>query len=398
MISAGDGSRRSRRGGLSTALTDEQRMLRDGLTRFLEQRYDLVASRAAVKTGPGWQPEIWRAFADDLGLIGATLPESVGGTGGGPAELGIIAEALGYALVVEPYVDTAVLGAGLLHRSGGPRAEAVLARIVAGTAITAFAATEAGPALDVVATTARRDGDGWVLDGAKSVVTGAPLATHLLVTARTSGEIAGRDGISLFLLDLEPDQPGLTVHPLRTVDDRVAADLEFHGLRLPADALLGAEGRADGGAWPVLARTVDEACAAVCAEAVGVMRKVLADTVEYTKQRAQFGQPISRFQVLQHRMVDMYLEVEQAAAAAQLALSALDAPDDQRARAVSAAKVTVARTARFVGQNAVQLHGGMGMTEELAVGHYFKRLTAVEHEFGTAAAHLARYAALTRPD
>jgi alkylation response protein AidB-like acyl-CoA dehydrogenase len=298
-------------------------------------------------------------------------------------------------LVVEPFVDTAVLGAGLLRRGGGERAAAVLSRIVDGTARTAFAATETVADLNVVATTARRDGDGWVLDGAKSVVTGVPIATHLLVTARTGGSPEDRDGISLFLLDLEPATPpaGLTVHPLRTIDDRVAADLDFSGVRLPGDALLGAEG----GAWPVVERVVDEATAAVCAEAVGCMRKVLADTVDYTKQRTQFGQPLSRFQVLQHRMVDMYLEVEQAAAATYLAMSALDAPDAERARAVSAAKATISRTARFVGQNSVQLHGGMGMTEELAVGHYFERLTAVQYEFGTEAAHLARYAAVSRP-
>jgi alkylation response protein AidB-like acyl-CoA dehydrogenase len=371
------------------ALTGEQQLLRDGLTKFLASRYDLGTSRACVKTGAGWQPEIWRALAQDLGVLGATLPESAGGTGGGPAELMVIAEALGYALVVEPFVDTAVLGAGLLHRGGGPRAAEVLAGIVDGAAVTAFAATEAGPDLNAVATTARRHGDGWVLDGAKSVVTSAPIATHLIVTARTGGNPTDRDGISLFLVD--PAAPGITAHPLRTVDDRVAADLVFEGVRLPADALLGAEG----GAWPLIEHVVDEATAAVCAEALGCMRKVLADTVEYTRQRTQFGQPISRFQVLQHRMVDMYLEVEQAAAAVQLATSALEASDRaERARGVSAAKATTSRAARFVGQNAVQLHGGMGMTEELAVGHYFKRLTAFEYEFGTESVHLARYTAL----
>ena len=373
------------------ALTGEQQMLRDGLTKFLASRYDLDASRAAAKTGAGWQPEIWRALAQDLGVLGATLPESAGGTGGGPAELMVIAEALGYALVVEPFVDTAVLGAGLLHRCGGPRAAEVLARIVDGAAVTAFAATESGPDLNAVATTARRDGDGWVLDGAKSVVTSAPIATHLIVTARTGGHPQDRDGISLFLVD--PTTPGITAHPLRTIDDRVAADLVFEGVRLSADALLGPEG----GAWPPVEQAVDEATAAVCAEAVGCLRKVLADTVEYTRQRTQFGQPISRFQVLQHRMVDMYLEVEQAAAAVQLAMFALDAPDRaERARGVSVAKATTSRAARFVGQNAVQLHGGMGMTEELAVGHYFKRLTAFEYEFGTESAHLARYTALAK--
>ena len=372
------------------ALTGEQQMLRDGLTKFLASRYDLDTSRTCVKSGAGWQPEIWRALARDLGVLGATLPESAGGTGGGAAELMVIAEALGYALVVEPFVDTAVLGAGLLHRRGGSRAAEVLARIVDGTAVTAFAATESGPELYTVATTATRDGDGWVLDGAKSVVTSAPIATHLIVTARTGGQPADRDGISLFLVD--PAAPGITAHPLRTVDDRVAADLVFSGVRLPADALLGAEGDA----WPLVEQVVDEATAAVCAEAVGCLRKVLADTVGYTKQRTQFGQPISRFQVLQHRMVDMYLEVEQAAASVHLATAALGSSDRaERARGVSVAKATTSRAARFVGQNAVQLHGGMGMTEELAVGHYFKRLTAFEYEFGTESAHLGRYSALS---
>jgi alkylation response protein AidB-like acyl-CoA dehydrogenase len=375
--------------------TPEQELLREGLTKFLGDRYDLEASRAAVKTGAGWQPEIWRALAEELDLLGATLPEHAGGMAGGPIELMIIAEALGHALVVEPYMDTAVLGAGLLHRSGGARAGEVLARIVAGTALTAFAALEAGPDLHVVATTAVRDGEEWVLDGAKSVVTTAPLATHLLVTARTAGSPADRDGVSLFLLEFDAaaPPPGMTVHPLRTIDDRLAADLVLHGVRLPGDALLGTVGEAR----QVVERAVDEATAALCAEAVGCMRRVLADTVMYTKQRTQFGQPISRFQVLQHRMVDMYLEVEQAAAATYLAMLCLNAGDTERARAVSAAKVTIGRAVRFVGQNAVQLHGGMGMTEELAIGHYFKRLTAIEHELGTASTHLARYAALTHP-
>jgi alkylation response protein AidB-like acyl-CoA dehydrogenase len=265
----------------------------------------------------------------------------------------------------------------------------VLAGIVGGTAITALGAAESGPDLSIAATTARRDGAEWVVDGTKVVVTSAPLATHLLLTATTA------TGMSLFVLDFDAaaPPPGLTVHPLRTIDDRVAADLEFAGVRLPADALLGAEGEA----WPLVARTLDTATAAVCAEAVGCLRKVLADTVEYAKQRVQFGQPISRFQALQHRMVDMHLETEQAAAAVQLALSRLDGPDTDRIRAVSAAKATISRAVRFVGQNAVQLHGGMGMTEELAVGHYFKRLTAIEHEFGGVAVHLDRYARYSDP-
>ncbi|UYP19220.1 acyl-CoA dehydrogenase family protein [Rhodococcus sp. Z13] len=377
-------------------LSKEQELLRDSVTKFLAGRYDLAESRKVATTGEGWQPEVWRAFAEELGILGATLPEAVGGMGGGPVELMVVAEALGHALVIEPFVDTVVLGGGLLGRAGGDRAEAVLEAIAAGEAITAFAAIEptSGYVFHDVTTTARREGDEWVLDGEKTVVTSAPLATHLIVTARTSGERTDRAGISLFLIDFDPANPpaGVEIHSYRTIDDRRAADLVFSDLRLPADALLGEEGAA----WPSVARAVDEGIAAISAEAVGLMRKVLADTVEYAKQRQQFGQPIGRFQVLQHRMVDMYMEVEQAVSAAYLAILNLDSDETTRARAISAAKATISRAARFVGQNAVQLHGGMGMTEELAVGHYFKRLTAIEYEFGTAEQHIARYAQLTK--
>ena len=372
-------------------LTNEQELLRDGLTKFLASRYDLASSRAAAKTGPGWQPEIWRSFADELGILGATLPEEAGGIGGGPVETMVIAQALGHALVIEPFIDTVVVAGGLLHRSG---AAALLENIVAGSAIVALAATEptSGDNWRDVSTTARRDGDEWVLDGAKIMAVSAPLATHLLVTARTSGERADTEGISLFLVDIASPPTGFTVHSYRTVDDRRASDLTFADVRLPAGALLGTEGQA----WPSLELARDEGAAAVCAEAVGGMRKVLADTVEYCKQRQQFGLPIGSFQALQHRMVDMHMEVEQASAAVYLAVLNLDAEPAQRAKAVSAAKATIGRAARFVGQNSVQLHGGMGMTEELAIGHYFKRLTAVQYEFGSTDYHVARYAELTR--
>ncbi|MBP3081992.1 acyl-CoA dehydrogenase family protein [Mycolicibacterium fortuitum] len=375
-------------------LTNEQELLRDGLTKFLASRYDLTSSRAAAKTGAGWQPEIWRGFAEELGILGATLPEEAGGIGGGPVETMVIAEALGHALVIEPFVDTVVVAGGLLHRSGDAAAAALLEDIVAGAAIVALAATEptSGDNWRDVSTTARRDGDEWVLDGTKVMVVDAPLATHLLVTARTSGERADTDGISLFLVDIASLSTGFTAHPYRTVDDHRASDLTFSDVRVPASALLGAEGQA----WPSLDLARDEGAAAVCAEAVGGMRKVLADTVEYCKQRQQFGLPIGSFQALQHRMVDMHMEVEQASAAVYLAVLNLDAEPAQRAKAVSAAKATIGRAARFVGQNSVQLHGGMGMTEELAIGHYFKRLTAVQYEFGSTDYHVGRYAELTR--
>lgn len=369
-------------------LSKEQELLRDGLNKFLSSRYDLETSRAAAKSGAGWQPEIWSGFANELGILGAALPEEIGGIGGGPVEVMVIAEALGHALVVEPYVDTVVVSGGLLRRAGGESASALLERIVDGTAIVALAAAEAasGHNWAEVTTSADRDGDEWILRGSKIVVSSAPLATHLLVTARTA------NGISLFVVDLGSAGDAVGAHPYRTIDDRRASDITFDGLRLPADALLGEEGAA----WPSLMKARDEGAAAVCAEAVGCMRKVLADTVEYAKQRQQFGQPIGSFQVLQHRMVDMYMELEQAVSAAYLAVLNLEAEPDVRARAVSAAKASVGRAARFIGQQAVQLHGGMGMTEELAIGHYFKRLTAFQYEFGTTDFHVTRYAELTR--
>ena len=382
-------------------LSAEQELLRDGLGKFLAARYTLADSRAAAKTGAGWQPEVWRSFAGELGILGATLPEAFGGSGGGPVESMVIAEELGRALVIEPYIDTVVVAGGLLQRAGGEAAAAVLERICEGSAVVALAVTEAatGDHWEGMSTKAVRGfpagadepGEQWLITGAKTVVMDAPLATHLLIAARTGGAPGDYRGMSLFLTPFDPaaPPPGLEVHAYRTIDDRRAADLVFDGFGLPADALLCDDG------WPLLSRARDDGAAAVCAEAVGLMRTVLADTVEYCKQRQQFGVPIGSFQVLAHRMVDMYMELEQSVAAAYLAVLNLDAEAEARARAVSAAKATVGRAARFIGQNAVQLHGGMGMTEELAIGHYFKRLTALQYEFGSTDHHRARYAALS---
>lgn len=371
------------------SFTAEQELLRDTVTDFLAARHDLEGSRAAARVGAGRQPELWRALADEVGILGASLPESAGGIGGGPVETMIIAEALGAALVLEPYVDTVVVGGGLLRRAASKRAEDLLSGIAAGEVIIGFAALEPRSGYDytAIATTAVRDGDDWVLSGDKTVVTAAPVATHLLVTAVVDGETA------VFAVDFEAANPpaGLTVRPYRTIDERQAADLTFDQVRLPADALLLTDADA------AVAATLDEAIAAVCAEAVGAMRKVVADTVAYSKQRQQFGVPIASFQALQHRMVDMLLELEQAVAATYLVTLKLDAAPADRARAASAAKATIGRAARRIGQESVQLHGAMGMTEELPIGHFFKRLTAVQYEYGTTDQHIARYAALTRP-
>jgi alkylation response protein AidB-like acyl-CoA dehydrogenase len=373
-------------------LSKEQDLLRDGLGKFLASRYDLASSRTAAKTGPGWQPDIWRGFAEDLGILGATLPESAGGSGGGAVEAMVIAEEIGRALVIEPFIDTVVVAGGMLARADGDAAANVLERIADGSAVVALAVAEAdtGDHWESMSTSAVADGDDWVITGAKIVVSAAPLATHLVIAARTSGKPGEAQGISLFLTAFDADVPGLQMHGYRTIDDHRAADLVFDDLRLPAGALLVRDG------WPSLSLARDEGAAAVCAEAVGAMRTVLGDTVDYCKQRQQFGQPIGGFQVLQHRMVDMHMELEQAVSAVYLAVLNLDAEPDVRARAVSAAKATVGRAARFVGQQAVQLHGGMGMTEELAIGHYFKRLTVIQYEFGSTDFHRTRYARVSQ--
>ena len=330
-------------------LTKEQELLRDGLARFLSTRYDLEKSRAAAKTGHGWQPDIWRGFADELGILGASLPEDVGGIGGGPVEVMVIAEALGHALVVEPYVDTVVVAGGLLRRAGGEAAAAVLEKIVAGTAIVALAAAEptSGDDWQDVSTTAQPDGDDWILHGSKIVAMSVPLATHLLISARTA------DGISLFLVDVDSAGPGLEIHSYRTIDDRRAADLVIDGLRLPAPRCSAARGKRG-----------RPARRATKAPRRSARKRLVHAQVPVRHRRAQ---PIGSFQVLQHRMVDMYMELEQAVAAVHLAVLHLESEPVTRARSVSSAKATIGRAARFIGQNAVQLHGGMGMTEELAV-------------------------------
>jgi alkylation response protein AidB-like acyl-CoA dehydrogenase len=370
---------------MNFSLTEEQRLLTDSIARFLAERYNFEERRRLLARSSGFDASAWQAFATSLGLLGATLPEDVGG----PVETMLIMEALGRALVVEPYLETVVIGGGLLKRVPGERALELLSRIVLGQARLAFAAAEVGAryVLHDVSTTARREGDGWVIEGRKPVVAAAPTATHLLVTARTSAGRRDAQGVSLFLV--ERDTPGLTTRSYRLIDDRPAADLVFEGVRVDSDALLGGLDAA----MPLIELVVDEATAALCSEAVGGMRQMLHDTVEYTKQRRQFGQPLASFQVLQHRMVDMYMALEQAVSAVYLATLQLDADATTRRKAVSAAKVTIGRSARMIGQNAVQLHGGMGMTDELAIGHYFKRATVIEHEFGNVDFHLARYAA-----
>ena len=369
--------------------SDEQRQLRETLARFLGDRYGFDARQKMLKSGKGWRPEIWKALAEDLGILGVSLPEEVGGFGGGPVDAMIVMEEMGRALVVEPYLETIVIGAGLLKHVGGDVATGAIEKIIAGEMITAFAWSEPKTRFDAadVATTAKRDDDGWRVDGRKAVVIAAPLATHLLVTARTSGAQRDHHGISLFLLDAKAQ--GIITRDYPTVDGKMAAEIVFDNVLIGADALLGEEGKA----LPLVEQVLDEARAALCAEALGVMRELQRQTIDYVQQRKQFGLPIGKFQVLQHRLVDMFMQVEQSASMTVMATLKLEEPEAARMKAVSAAKAFVSHACKFVGQNAVQTHGGIGLTDELALSHYFKRASMIENELGSYDYHVSRYQA-----
>ena len=369
------------------SFTDEQRQLRETLARFLAARYGFEARQKMLRSEMGWRPDIWKALAEELGIFGAALPEEVGGFGGGPVDTMIIMEELGRALVVEPFLETIVIGAGLLRRVGGEAATSHIESMIAGEMITAFAWSEPGTRTDAadVSTTAKRDGESWRLDGRKAVVVGAPWATHLIVTARTSGAQRDRDGISLFLVD--PKAKGVVMRDYATVDGRRAAEIVFDSVTVSADSLLGPEGVA----LPAIEEVLDEARAALCAEALGVMSELQRQTIDYVGQRKQFGVAIGKFQVLQHRLVDMFMALEQSVSMTYMATLKLGEPAPARMRAVSAAKAFVSRSCRFVGQNAVQTHGGIGLTAELALSHYFKRASMLETELGSYDWHLARY-------
>jgi alkylation response protein AidB-like acyl-CoA dehydrogenase len=370
-------------------LSEDQQMLQNMLRQFLAQRYGFAERVAASRSDLGFRPEIWSALTGELGVLGATISQEQGGLGGGAVEQMIIMEELGRALVLEPVSETLFHGAWLLEKAGGAAA-GQLAEVAAGKVRLALAVGEPQMRYDYaeVAATAERSTSGWRLNGQKSVVIAAPWADQLIVAARTSGRAGDAAGISLFLLPA--DAAGVSMHPYPTIDGRRAADIILSDVEVSQEALVGGEGQG----LELLEELRDRAVAAQAAEASGLLDKLLQDTVAYTQQRQQFGQPIASFQVLQHRMVDMYMHVELTRAAALLATLKLDAPADERARAASSAKATVAEACRFVGQNAVQLHGGMGMTDELAIGHYFKRATQIEGEFGTADWHLARRAKL----
>ena len=371
--------------------TEEQSMVRDTVASFLQDKYDFETRRKIVSSESGWRADYWQAFAEELGILGASFSEELGGLGGGAIDNMIIMEEFGKALVIEPYLGTVVIGGGFMKHSGYAGAASVIEGIIAGTTTIAFAYAEpqARYTWRDLKTTAKKEGSGYVLNGHKAVVVGAPFASHLVVTARTGGGQRDTGGVSVFLVD--KSLPGIVTRDYPTVDGNRASEVYFENVSIPAEALIGEEGNG----LPLVDKVIDEATAAVGAEAVGVLRKLHEGTLDYAKQRKQFGTAISNFQVLQHRMVDMFIEVEQAVSMTYMATIKLDESNDERAKAVSAAKVRIGRACKFVGQNAIQIHGGMGMTDELAIGHYFKRATLIEGLFGSVDHHLKRYESLS---
>lgn len=365
------------------SFTEEQQLLLDSIRRYVGDHYGFDQRKTLLAAPDGYSRHVWQDFAE-LGLLGLNVPDALGGMGGGAVDTLLMASALGEGLVVEPYLSSAVLATRAIAALGTPaQQQSWLPRLAAGNIIAVLVhdLMPAGKAGYAVRAT-RRDG-GWSLSGRVPVVYHAPLADLLLVAATTEADGHRPDA----LFSIAGAAKGLSLSGCLTVDAQVAADVEFDAVRVDATSRVG------GDATDRLAATVDFGLLALCAETLGVLDQCLALTVEYTRTRHQFGGPIGRFQALQHRMVDMLTRIEQARSLVFLAASRCEGADvAAREAALSAAKVLISDAARFVGQQAVQLHGGMGVADEVNVSHYFKRLLAAELRFGGGDAHLDRYA------
>jgi alkylation response protein AidB-like acyl-CoA dehydrogenase len=367
--------------------TEEQKILQDSVERMLRANYDFDKRREIIASEQGYSRILWQKFAD-LGLLGAPFSEESGGLGSGPIVTMIIMEAFGRNLVVEPFYETVVLAGSLIEALGSNRQrEDLLAGIIWGRTTWSVALLEAQSRDDfhAVSTTAERQADGYVLRGAKAVVVAAPWADRPIVSARTSGGTRNRDGVSLFIIDRHA--PNANLQDFNTLDGRRAAELKLEGVRVPAENLLGQEGAATA----ALERWRRGAIAAQCAEAIGAISEFNKATLDYTKTRKQFGVPLASFQVLQHRLVDMFIAQEEAIAVTY-ALNATIAQGGDTTKLASAAKAKVGEAGRYVAEQAVQLHGGMGMTDELKVGLYSKRLIAINIQYGDPAFHTRRCA------
>jgi alkylation response protein AidB-like acyl-CoA dehydrogenase len=369
--------------------SDEQRLLSETLRKFLGTGYSFDARGKIIGSPGGFSEDVWAALAE-MGILGVPFDAEHGGFGGSTVDMMVVMEALGEALIVEPYLATVGLGGRFVARGGSAEQQArILPALIQGKLKMAFAQTEPGARWDLrrVSTRATKSGDGWVLEGDKRAVLHGGSADLLVVSARTSGAAGDARGISLFLV--ERNAPGVAVTEYRGLDNLRVADVRLSGVRVGRDALLGAEDQG----FALIEEVVDYATVLLSTEAVGAIKYAHDATLDYLKNRRQFGVPIGSFQALQHRMVDILISYEQARSIACLACVKVDSADAaERRRVVSAAKIKIADAARHVSQEAVQLHGGMGMTEELKISHTFRRLTMIAQAFGDADHHLARFA------
>jgi pimeloyl-CoA dehydrogenase small subunit len=371
-------------------LSEEQSILKDSLERLLADRYGFEERKRHMASPEGWSADMWRQYAE-MGLMALPFSEEEGGIGGGPVATMIVMEAMGKALALEPYFSTVVLGGGFLRLGGSAEQKAeLIPQVAEGSLKLAFAHTERNARYDLhhVETTAKKDGNCLVLSGKKGVVLHGDSADRIFVTARTGGGARDERGIGLFVIDAEAE--GVSRRGYQTQDGQRAADITLDNVRVSAEAVFGdAED-----ALPLVRRVVDQGIAALAAESIGVMSALHALTVDYLKVRKQFGVPIGAFQVLQHKAVDMFVALEQARSITLYATMMADSGDaEERGRAMHAAKAEIGRAGRLCGETAIQLHGGVGMTMEYAVGHYFKRMTMIGIMFGDSGHHLRKLAA-----
>ena len=372
------------------SLSEEQQLLKDSITQFVDKDYQFDIRQKNVSSDLGYSSEFWKTFAD-LGWLGMPFSEEDGGYNGGPTDLMVIMESLGRGLVVEPYIPNVVLAGGLISRLGSSEQKSnLLPKIISGEnqMSVAFSEPQSRFNLSDVITSAKKDGDNYILDGYKSVVMNGPSSNFIIIVARTSGKQLEKKGLTLFLLD--PSLEGVSLRNYSNVDGSKASEVTLESVTVSSSTMLGKEGEA----YTSLEEVIDLATLAISAEAIGIMEKMNEITLEYTKTREQFGETLSSFQALQHRMVDTFMAYEQTKSLLLMCAAKLTDKTKDASKSVSALKYQVGIAAKHVGEESVQLHGGMGVTDETNIGHYFKRLTTIRAIFGNTDYHLKRYSDL----
>ena len=373
-------------------LTEEQTLLENMVTAFVRDDYNWETREKIVKTEEGWKPENWYKFAE-LGLLSVPFSEDHGGLGGTAVDSMVVMEQFGKGLVVEPFMPSILLSGNLISKlANESQANEIIPKIIEGESRYVFAYAEPQSRFDLsdVKTSATKDDDEYTLNGFKSVVFGASMATHIIIAARTSGDQRSEDGITLFLADIKSN--GITLQTYPTIDEYRASEVVIENLKISSDMVLGEVDKA----YPVVEEVIDLATIAACSEAVGVLQVLKDSTIDYCKQRKQFGQPISKNQAIQHKLVDMMIEYEQAKSILYAAVTADLSNADERKKAVSGAKARIGQSIKFVGESAIQLHGGMGMVDEYMISHYFKRATMLGVLFGNVDFHMKRFVGLTQ--